>query len=120
MRAANCGSVDSKAHIHEPAVGNALYAEAAEKGAEFRRTLLIFQAADGECFGGPVGRSVLRPRAEAAAANGLQGQGFTRQDFRLRLDIVLDIHLVAVRIHALERQDAGIRSRSISMRAVAT
>ncbi len=97
-----------KADVHELAIGYALHAEAAEKGSEFGRALLIFQAASGQSLRRTRGRGELRPGTETAAADGLQGQSFTRQNFRLRLDVVIEIHHVPVRIHALKRKNAGI------------
>ena len=88
-------------HIHQPAVGNSPHAEASEKSSEFWRTLLIRKIAGGNGLGGIVA-------AKRTVADGLERKRFAGQNLGLRLDAVLHVHHVVVRISSLKGQHAGI------------
>ncbi len=98
------GAVGLVGDVHQAAVGHALDAESAEERAEFRRALLIGEAAGGDGLGRRVGAADAR---EDAGADGLERQRFAGQNFGLRLDVIFEIEHVVVGIGALERQDVG-------------
>ena len=108
IRAASCGSVDSKLTSIKPAVGNSLDAEAAEKGAEFGRALLVGETAGGIASEGPFGEEYSGAQPRPLLRMVCKRQRFAGQNLRLRLDVVLEIHHVVVGIRALEGQNVGI------------
>ena len=97
-----------KSHIQERAVGHAFHREAAEKGSELRRPVLIGQAAGSHGFGGFPSLGKIGMAGETDAPDRLQGESLAGEYFGLRLDIVFLVQQIGVRVRRLERQEVCI------------
>ena len=97
-----------EAHIQQPTSGYSLYAQATKKTSQFCWSPVICQTARSDCFGARRSSLHFCVGNKSAVANGLQSQSFAGQDTRLRLDVIVDVHLIVVGVGALKGQDIRI------------
>jgi hypothetical protein len=77
---------------------------------------LVGQAPAIDRFGISIAGSEFRVGGETPVPDSLQRQGLADQDLALRLDIIIEVHHVIVRIDALERQDIGVLAVDLDAR----
>ena len=95
-------------HIHQTAVRNAPYAEAAQECGEFGRASLVRKVAAGNGFGKAARPPELGTQGQTIVADGLQGQRFAGQDFCLRLNVIVRIDHIVVRVGTWKRKYVGV------------
>src|SRR5713226_524170 len=97
-----------EANVHQAAVGHALDAQTGKKRSELRRGFQVRQAAGAQGVGSRSVACEISLPGENATADGLQGHGFAGENLGLRLNVVVKIADVVIRVRTLEWKDVGI------------